>query len=771
MKKIFICALAALAMTATSCSDEDNFLADNIQEEGMRTVVLSASLGNRNARSTFELDTDNMTAAFKWATDDAITVFSSSSNTNCTFTLASGQGEASGTFSGSIPNSEDIGTLAYYPYNAGHSTTAFALPPQYGTLKTGSTTDYEAYVENTNAAFVATIENKNAVFQNIAGTLCVKFDKVPTGVDKFVLTADKQISGTFTIETEGSYKVIKNPVTADANAKTVTHHFEALAAEGAMTFYVPLPAGTYSSLKAELKAGDDLVFTKTYTKSQTITRGKLVMMNDLASADYTVTKGADDKITYTVYTAAGLQTVMKLEDIGSINITLAADIDLTDAEKDESGSNLTPIAEYSGTFDGAEHSIKGLTVVRETLPEINQDVHYLGGITDLLNEGKIKNLTLTDCIIEMPKEGSQNVGAIVGRNTNGEINNCHINGNSTISGMNYIGAIVGYFKRENNTTATISGCSVTGAVSITVVGGCVGGIAGAITDDAILTDCHVNNGVKITGGNQIGGIIGSASASTVSGCIVENNVTITGTSAFGNDTGYGTGGIVGQNLKSAVVKNCKFINSTINSKANRVGGIAGMNGGYVMGCIAQNSSVTGGREVGGIVGQLDGFLVIASYANAIKLTQEIKDGEKSYTTGGIVGWHYGANAKKDDAIIGCYAYNCKYEGGAFPTDHKSMNVVGYYDFATNQSKATWDGIFTANYYNASGDQATPVTVDNKGVASSGTAVDWNDAVTAMNTAIGTWNAENDNACTYRWAEKVNGTATTYSTAALEAFVP
>ena len=197
---------------------------------------------------------------------------------------------------------------------------------------------------------------------------------------------------------------------------------------------------------AEWKAGEEY----TYTVS-------------LAAAEdpgYTV---SEDGNTYEVYNADGLLAWNKaVQGNLLLNCTLTDDINLT-------GKEWTPIGDYdnryTGTFDGGNHTITGLT--------INQYGNYVGMIDFLDSGGTVQNLTLENVNIT----GGDIVGSVVGDNY-GTVTACyHASGN--VSGTSYIGGVVG-----RNTSGTLTACyHASGNVSGTSnVGGVVGyNISGTLT--------------------------------------------------------------------------------------------------------------------------------------------------------------------------------------------------------------------------------------------------------------------------------------------------
>ena len=144
-----------------------------------------------------------------------------------------------------------------------------------------------------------------------------------------------------------------------------------------------------------------------------------------------------DGRTYEVYNANGLLAWNKaVQGNLSLNCTLTDDIDLT-------GKEWTPIGDYdnryTGTFDGGNHTITGLT--------INQYGSYVGMIDFLDSGGTVQNLTLENVNIT----GGDIVGSVVGDNY-GTVTACyHASGN--VSGTSNVGGVVGY-----NISGTLTAC-------------------------------------------------------------------------------------------------------------------------------------------------------------------------------------------------------------------------------------------------------------------------------------------------------------------------
>ena len=225
---------------------------------------------------------------------------------------------------------------------------------------------------------------------------------------------------------------------------------------------------------AEWKAGEEY----TYTVS-------------LAAAEdpgYTV---SEDGNTYEVYNADGLLAWNKaVQGNLLLNCTLTDDINLT-------GKEWTPIGDYdnryTGTFDGGNHTITGLT--------INQYGNYVGMIDFLESGGTVQNLTLESVNIT----GGDIVGSVVGDNY-GTVTACTASGN--VSGTSRIGGVVGY----NN--GTVTACyHASGNVSGTSY---IGGVVGRNTSGT-LTACYHASG-NVSGTSNVGGVVGYNISGTLTAC-------------------------------------------------------------------------------------------------------------------------------------------------------------------------------------------------------------------------------------------------------------
>lgn len=215
---------------------------------------------------------------------------------------------------------------------------------------------------------------------------------------------------------------------------------------------------------------------------------------------------------YTVTTADGLKNVAKLvneEGKTDINITLDTDLTLT-GEWTPIGTESQP---YTGTFNGKDKTITGLTVNQE-------GTNYVGLIGYLGSGGKVQNVTLTDVSVT----GYWYVGGVVGVNDKGTVTACTASG--SISGSSRVGGVVGY------NGGTMTGCTVSGSVSgDSSVGGVVGWNGGTVTA------CYATS--DVSGYSDVGGVAGRNYYGTVTGCTSSGSVS--GSLNVGGVVGYNYG--------------------------------------------------------------------------------------------------------------------------------------------------------------------------------------------------------------------------------------
>ena len=257
-------------------------------------------------------------------------------------------------------------------------------------------------------------------------------------------------------------------------------------------------------------------------------------------------------------TAEGLKNIAELvneEWKSDINITLTSDIDL-------SGIDWTPIGidynhQYTGTFDGGDHTITGLTVTGSD--------QYAGLFGYIGSGGTVKNVVLEG--VQITSDNSSGSAGGVAGWSDGNIENCSVSGSVSGSGMNGVaGGVVGF-----QVGGSLTGCSSSATVN---AGGVAGGVAGLTDRGATLTACYATGDVTLesinSGGNFVGGVVGVNTSCTLKACYAWGNVT-----GSGSGTVY-VGGVTGQNVEGTL-QACYHAKGAVKGPNGTTGGVAGRN--------------------------------------------------------------------------------------------------------------------------------------------------------------------------------------------------
>lgn len=259
-----------------------------------------------------------------------------------------------------------------------------------------------------------------------------------------------------------------------------------------------------------------------------------------------------------------------------LTVELDNDIDLN-------RKGFIPIPSFSGTFNGNNHTISSYL--------LGSDGSNQGFIRYLKNGGTVCNLKISGS--SKPGLSACQAGGFAGVSY-GSIINCSFDGE--ITGINYVGGIAGI------NYGIIEDCTFTGQL---VGKRCSGGIAGY--SSGRITGC-VNKGninTEITeGGLDVDNL-------TIPNIIEGLNLV----TAQDNDIVSDTGGIAGYSQG--------FIISCSNKGeigyphyGYNVGGIAGRQAYYISNC-RNSGKIQGRKDIGGITGQMEPFLILTSQ-NGIK---------------------------------------------------------------------------------------------------------------------------------------------------------
>ena len=274
----------------------------------------------------------------------------------------------------------------------------------------------------------------------------------------------------------------------------------------------------------------------------------------------------DGQGNYTVTSAEGLKNIAELVNEEwklDINITLDNDIDLT-------GIDWTPICpdnskKYTGTFDGGNHTITGLTVTGSN--------RYAGLFGQIGPGGTVKNVVLT----EVNVTSGTFVGGVAGWSFGGNIENCSVSGSVSGSSGSDVGGVVGYQQ-----VGSITGCSSSATVKGTERAGGVVGVTNVGT--TLLTACYATGNVTVendgTSNAWAGGIVGMNGTGTLIACY-----------AAGNVSGNIVGGAVGVNYANVTACYWSGLPDNDNGGATKVDGttVTWQNAVNVMNAALQNA--------------------------------------------------------------------------------------------------------------------------------------------------------------------------------------
>lgn len=248
---------------------------------------------------------------------------------------------------------------------------------------------------------------------------------------------------------------------------------------------------------------------------------------------------------------------------------LTSDLVLTDPCWEPIGSRDKP---FTGVFDGAGHSVSGLTINDGDLRYAGffgrvkgetenpakvidlhlKDVKILGGTYTGGISGALRNAKVSGCSVSGSIEGDNYVGGITGRLADSEIIESFADVQIR-SGSGLVGGVVGYIHNGVLINSHASGTVTCDYPYCTSVGGLVGVSTG---ETLVLTDCYTTSDV-FSNGNRVGGVIGWLDAENV----YTKNCFATG-AVEGN---YYVGGLTGylSECNSLYVENCDALNSEI----------------------------------------------------------------------------------------------------------------------------------------------------------------------------------------------------------------
>ena len=320
MRAKYYLMMVAASLFMSNCNQEET---PSKSQTGTKTLVATIE---GSSRSTV---TD--AGVFSWADNDEIAVLGEASNRDVYKYSGTGDGF-------NIEGSSNVQTpvVAYYPANESHTATEFYLPSEYGNEST-------SYVENTHAAMIATppTEGNTYAFMHLGGVMRFNVKNVPEGTNEFIFTTDNKITGSFTVTNSEGVKIIN---TADGEGNTVSIKFKALVSAKDMTFYVPMPIGTYGNYTVAIK-GENIDKSHSSTNvSNTIRRKTLLLMPTFI---YDVSNGGQ------LLKGNAISEIVDLsEGTSTVDISNDAEVMVTPGDEPDATAtlNYTPANDGSSTL-------------------------------------------------------------------------------------------------------------------------------------------------------------------------------------------------------------------------------------------------------------------------------------------------------------------------------------------------------------------------------------------------------------------------------------
>ena len=367
---------------------------------------------------------------------------------------------------------------------------------------------------------------------------------------------------------------------------------------------------------------------------------------------------------------------------------LRDDIDLEGTEWTRIGSSdINYNLEYIGTFDGNNHTIRGLSINTSSTSDV-----YFGLFGAVGEGGTVRNLTVEGSITVESSDSYVRAGGVAGE-SDGTVSNCtnRVTIAASSDDIAYVGGVIG--ANAGNVSNCTNKTVITATANTAYIGGVIGFNGGS------LTNCSNSGAVEGTGqtanGAYVGGIVGSNSHTeivmgSVENCYNTGTVTATGSNAV-------AGGVAGINLKT--VSSCYNIGMVSGTTA---GGVVGANSygstsGTVKGCYYLDTAA------GSAIGDSSGI----SENVASKTNEEFASGEVAWLLQDALGenadqaWGQTLSGETpdeypvltSDTSKKVYQVTFKDSGSTFATDYANSG-----DTATKPTDPTQTGYTFGGWY-------------------------------------------------------------------------
>ena len=286
------------------------------------------------------------------------------------------------------------------------------------------------------------------------------------------------------------------------------------------------------------------------------------------------------------------------------------------------GAYWQPIGDHDspfvGHFDGDGHYINNLSVNRTSSN---------AGLFGKMVNSTVSNLNMDSASVN----GKDNVGILVGNSLYSSISKVNITGFDLNVSDEKAGGLVGV---ANSTQ--IDNCTLQTSKDVFGTADYCGGIVGVLSAKSKVTNSTfaLSNNSKIIGSNCIGGLVGHVDSSEVLKSSFDGIV---------NASGNEIGGIAGRASNSSI-ESSSSLNGSISGYSN-IGGLCGnLSSNSSLNKCCSTSDVAGSADnIGGLVGRSENSDILNSY------NTEINIDNKADCCGGIVGYI------KDSTIEYCYS--------------------------------------------------------------------------------------------------------------------
>lgn len=340
MKKNLIFLWGGVLLFAVSSCSVDN-TTPVPSDPRVRMEFTAGTPGTRTA-----INSDN---SVSWTDNDAISVFDGTYNNE--FTISSGVGSSSATFSGTAIESDTY--YALYPYSAdaacrGNIISSVLPENQFG--------GYNTFTPGTNPS-VAVSDGNTLAFHNVAGLVRVTLPDGYSGertVRKIQLSADQSLAGPYTVDMSGSsYSAVATAETP-AGVSLAPLNSDSDFINGTEFYLVVLP-GSYTNLKMSVIFTDGSYMTGTIASAE-ITAG--TVFNAPVDPDNATT---NDQGLYGLY-QAGIDIEIggesyNIADYGEAQL-IVSDSDLSELRGNNSGVYfIDPDATVTFSYTGAIYKL------------------------------------------------------------------------------------------------------------------------------------------------------------------------------------------------------------------------------------------------------------------------------------------------------------------------------------------------------------------------------------------------------------------------------